>query len=79
MPADVTLVSSIAAIAGRWRSGGSDSMYARGSNVCSSRASPTNPIDDSGYAGIGIETLRNAIGGSSANLVVAVAGHGSRC
>jgi phosphatidylglycerophosphate synthase len=34
---------------------------------------PFNPIDDSGYAGIGIETLRNAIGGSSANLVVAVA------
>jgi phosphatidylglycerophosphate synthase len=34
---------------------------------------PFNPIDDSGYLGIGIETLRNAIGGSSANLVVAVA------
>jgi phosphatidylglycerophosphate synthase len=34
---------------------------------------PFNPIDDSGYVGIGIETLRNAIGGSSANLVVAVA------
>ena len=34
---------------------------------------PFNPIDDSGYAGIGIETLRNAIGGSSANLAVAVA------
>jgi phosphatidylglycerophosphate synthase len=34
---------------------------------------PFNPIDDSGYAGIGIETLRNAIGGSSANVVVAVA------
>jgi CDP-alcohol phosphatidyltransferase len=34
---------------------------------------PFDPIDDSGYAGIGIETLRNAIGGSSANLVVAVA------
>jgi hypothetical protein len=33
---------------------------------------PFNPIDDSGYAGIGIETLRNAIGGSSANVVVAV-------
>jgi phosphatidylglycerophosphate synthase len=34
---------------------------------------PFNPIDDSGYAGIGIETLRDAVGGSSANLVVAVA------
>ena len=34
---------------------------------------PFNPVDDSGYAGIGIETLRDAIGGSSANLVVAVA------
>jgi phosphatidylglycerophosphate synthase len=34
---------------------------------------PFDPVDDSGYAGIGIETLRNAIGGSSANLVVAVA------
>ena len=34
---------------------------------------PFNPIDDSGYAGIGIETLRNAIGGSSANLAVAIA------
>ena len=33
---------------------------------------PFNPIDDSGCAGIGIETLRNAIGGSSANVVVAV-------
>ena len=33
---------------------------------------PFNLIDDSGYAGIGIETLRNAIGGSSANVVVAV-------
>ena len=33
---------------------------------------PFKPIDDSGYLGIGIETLRNAIGGSSANLVVAV-------
>ena len=30
------------------RSVGSDSMYARGWNVCSSRASPTKPIDDSG-------------------------------
>ena len=34
---------------------------------------PFDPIDDSGYAGIGIETLRNAIGGSSANVVVALA------
>jgi phosphatidylglycerophosphate synthase len=34
---------------------------------------PFSPVDDSGYLGIGIETLRNAIGGSSANLVVAVA------
>ena len=34
---------------------------------------PFNPLDDSGYVGIGIETLRNAIGGSSANLVVVVA------
>ena len=34
---------------------------------------PFKPIDDSGYVGIGIETLRHAIGGSSANLVVAVA------
>jgi phosphatidylglycerophosphate synthase len=34
---------------------------------------PFDPIDDSGYAGIGIETLGHAIGGSSANLVVAVA------
>jgi phosphatidylglycerophosphate synthase len=32
---------------------------------------PFKPLDDSGYVGIGIETLRNAIGGSSANLVVA--------
>jgi phosphatidylglycerophosphate synthase len=35
---------------------------------------PFKPVDDSGYLGIGIETLRDAIGGSSANLVVAVAG-----
>jgi phosphatidylglycerophosphate synthase len=35
---------------------------------------PFSPVDDSGYLGIGIETLRHAIGGSSANLVVAVAG-----
>ena len=34
---------------------------------------PFKPIDDSGYLGIGIETLRHAIGSSSANLVVAVA------
>ena len=34
---------------------------------------PFKPIDDSGYVGIGIETLRHAIGGSSTNLVVAVA------
>jgi phosphatidylglycerophosphate synthase len=34
---------------------------------------PFMPIDDSGYLGIGIETLGNAIGSSSANLVVAVA------
>src|SRR5688500_1029896 len=34
---------------------------------------PFKPIDDSGYLGIGIETLGNAIGSSSANLVVAVA------
>jgi phosphatidylglycerophosphate synthase len=31
---------------------------------------PFNPIDDSGYVGIGIETLRDAIGGSSTNLLV---------
>ena len=34
---------------------------------------PFNPLDDSGYLGIGIETLGHAIGSSSANLVVAVA------
>ncbi len=34
---------------------------------------PFQPLDDSGYVGIGIETLRNAIGRSSADLVVAVA------
>ena len=34
---------------------------------------PFRPLDDPGYLGIGIETLRHAIGGSSANLVVAVA------
>jgi phosphatidylglycerophosphate synthase len=34
---------------------------------------PFQPLDDSGYVGIGIETLRNAIGRSGADLVVAVA------
>jgi phosphatidylglycerophosphate synthase len=34
---------------------------------------PFQPLDDSGYVGIGIETLRNAVGRSSADLVVAVA------
>jgi phosphatidylglycerophosphate synthase len=34
---------------------------------------PFKPLDDSSYVGIGIETLRHAIGSSSANLVVAVA------
>jgi phosphatidylglycerophosphate synthase len=34
---------------------------------------PFKPVDDSGYLGIGIETLGNEIGSSSANLVVAVA------
>jgi phosphatidylglycerophosphate synthase len=34
---------------------------------------PFKPLDDSGYVEIGIETLRNAIGRSSADLVVAVA------
>jgi phosphatidylglycerophosphate synthase len=34
---------------------------------------PFKPLDDSSYVGIGIETLRHAIGTSSANLVVAVA------
>jgi phosphatidylglycerophosphate synthase len=34
---------------------------------------PFKPLDDSSYVGIGIETLRDAIGRSSANLVVAVA------
>jgi phosphatidylglycerophosphate synthase len=34
---------------------------------------PFRPLDDPGYLGIGIETLRHAIGGSSANLVVAAA------
>jgi phosphatidylglycerophosphate synthase len=35
---------------------------------------PFSPVDDSSYAGIGVETLRDAIGTSSADLVVAVAG-----
>jgi phosphatidylglycerophosphate synthase len=34
---------------------------------------PFRPIDDSSYVGIGIETLRDAIGRSSADLAVAVA------
>ena len=34
---------------------------------------PFRPLDDTGYLGIGIETLGNAIGTSTANLVVAVA------
>ena len=34
---------------------------------------PFRPLDDPGYLGIDIETLRHAIGGSSANLVVAAA------
>jgi phosphatidylglycerophosphate synthase len=34
---------------------------------------PFKPLDDSHYLGIGIETLRNAIGNSSANLIVGVA------
>jgi phosphatidylglycerophosphate synthase len=34
---------------------------------------PFKPLDDSSYVGIGIETLRHAIGTSSANIVVAVA------
>ena len=32
---------------------------------------PFKPVDDSSYVGIGIETLRDAIGDSSANLAVA--------
>lgn len=35
---------------------------------------PFEPLDDSGYVGIGIETLRNAIGTTSADVVVVVAG-----
>lgn len=34
---------------------------------------PFKPVDDSAYVGIGIETLRDAIGRSSANLIVIVA------
>ena len=34
---------------------------------------PFKPVDDSSYIGIGIETLRDAIGSSSADLAVAVA------
>jgi phosphatidylglycerophosphate synthase len=34
---------------------------------------PFNPVDDSSYVGIGIETLRDAIGRSQADLVVVVA------
>jgi phosphatidylglycerophosphate synthase len=35
---------------------------------------PFKPVDDSTYVGIGIETLRDAVGSSSADLIVAVAG-----
>jgi phosphatidylglycerophosphate synthase len=35
---------------------------------------PFKPVDDSSYLGIGIETLRDAIGNSSADLLVAVLG-----
>jgi len=34
---------------------------------------PFDPVDDSSYAGIGVETLRDAVGRSGANLAVAVA------
>jgi phosphatidylglycerophosphate synthase len=34
---------------------------------------PFKPVDDSSYVGIGIETLRDAVGSTSADLVVAVA------
>ena len=34
---------------------------------------PFNPVDDSSYVGIGVETLRDAVGSSSADLAVAVA------
>jgi phosphatidylglycerophosphate synthase len=35
---------------------------------------PFKPVDDSTYAGIGIETLRDAIGSTSADLIAAVVG-----
>ena len=35
---------------------------------------PFKPVDDSSYLGIGIETLRDAVGNSSADLVVVVGG-----
>jgi phosphatidylglycerophosphate synthase len=35
---------------------------------------PFKPVDDSTYVGIGIETLRDAVGNSSADLIVVVAG-----
>ena len=35
---------------------------------------PFKPVDDSSYLGIGVETLRDAVGSSSADLAVAVAG-----
>ena len=34
---------------------------------------PFDPVDDSSYAGIGVETLRDAVGSSGAHLAVAVA------
>ena len=34
---------------------------------------PFDPVDDSGYAAIGVETLRDAVGSSGANVAVAVA------
>jgi phosphatidylglycerophosphate synthase len=34
---------------------------------------PFKPVDDSSYVGIGIETLRDAVGGTSADVVVVVA------
>ena len=34
---------------------------------------PFDPVDDSSYAGIGVETLRDAVGSSGANVAVAVA------
>jgi len=35
---------------------------------------PFRPVDDSSYVGIGIETLRDAVGSTSADVIVAVAG-----